>query len=100
MEIITNNVPRLLIDACELTPTERAEFDYLDWDAIDAGEDSATFVRYRDSVLDFAEFTTTTGYGDPVSAWDGIRNDSFYSGVLIRMDREDNDYIVVGRYFS
>jgi hypothetical protein len=35
LTVKTNNVPRLLIDAYELSEKERAEFDYLDWEAID-----------------------------------------------------------------
>ena len=39
--IRTNNVPRDLVDAWELSPKERAEFDYIDWQAIEDGRDSA-----------------------------------------------------------
>lgn len=39
--IVTNNVPRFTIDAYELSPKERTEFDYLDWAAIDDGRESA-----------------------------------------------------------
>lgn len=35
--IKTNNVPRELIDAWQLTQAEQAEFDYLDWAAIAEG---------------------------------------------------------------
>ena len=56
MKITTNNVPRDTTDAWELTPDERKEFDYLDWAKIDAGEDSASFVRYRGDVLDLGTF--------------------------------------------
>lgn len=41
VKIVTNNVPRDVIDAWKLTREERVEFDYLDWDAIDAGIDTA-----------------------------------------------------------
>ena len=39
MKIITNNVPRPILDSYELTPAERAEFDYMDWGALDDGSD-------------------------------------------------------------
>ena len=41
---------------CELTPDERKQFDYLDWDAIDAGTDSASFVRHRGELYDLGSF--------------------------------------------
>ncbi len=47
IKVITNNVPRDIIDAWQLTPAERCEFDYLDWAAIEHGNDSASFFRYR-----------------------------------------------------
>lgn len=50
--IRTNNVPRPTIDAYELTDNERKEFDYLKWDKIDAGEDSATFFRFKGQLYD------------------------------------------------
>jgi hypothetical protein len=46
MKVVTNNVPRDVIDAWRLTREERVEFDYLDWEAIDAGTDTASFVRF------------------------------------------------------
>jgi hypothetical protein len=68
VKITTNNVPRDLIEAHELTEHERAEFDYLNWPAIDRGEDSATFVRYHGVLYDLAEFLRTehtAGPADP-----------------------------------
>ena len=53
--IRTNNVPRFVVDAYELTLAERAEFDYLNWDAIDAGEDSASFFRFKGTTYDLGE---------------------------------------------
>ena len=105
MEIITNNVPRPVIDAWELTPAERAEFDYLDWDAIEAGSDSASFFRYRGQLYDLGEFSAdygiTKGAGLPahLSKWDGYQSDTFFSATVVRYV-EDNDYVVVGRVYS
>jgi hypothetical protein len=60
LTVKTNNVPRLLIDAYELSEKERAEFDYLDWQKIDAGEDSATFFRYKGQLFDLGNSPVTT----------------------------------------
>jgi hypothetical protein len=95
LRIITNNVPRLVIDAYELTADERAQFDYLDWSAIDDGRDSATFTRYRGVLMDVGEFTVTD-----LPGWDGIHHDSFFSGTLIRLCVDDSDSVVMARYYA
>ena len=61
LKVITNNQPRPVVEAYELTEAERAEFDYLDWAKIEAGEDSASFVRYKGQVLDLGEFSADYG---------------------------------------
>ena len=101
LTIITNNVPRLVIDAYELSERERAKFDYLDWNAIERGEDSATFVRYKGELMDLGEFMTTSGMPDfsPLRRWDGYHSDSFFSGILVRYEH-DCDHVIMGRYFS
>jgi hypothetical protein len=105
MRVITNHVPRDVIDAYELSAAERAEFDYLTWDAIDAGEDSASFFRYRGDLHDLGEFTADTGLlkgsGLPTSLtnWDGYRSDSFYSALVVRYVN-DFEQVVVGLVLS
>ena len=85
--IITNNVPRWVIDAYELTESERAQFDYLDWDAIARGEDSASFFRYRGELHDIGEFVAfgdgPFGFSRPEWAtnWDAIRTHSLFWGM-------------------
>ena len=112
--ILTNNVPRPILDAWELTPAERAQFDYLDWQAIEAGEDSASFVRYRGELHDLGEFSASwglsreSGLPDWLKGWDGYRSDSFFSGLVVRYVTgegsgwiyPDGEYVVMGRYFS
>lgn len=94
--IITNNHARPLIDAYELTEAERKEFDYLDWDAIDEGEDSASFFRYKGRLYELGEFMRTNDNGD-FKEWDGYSSDSFFSGTLVRYS---DDCVVVGWYWS
>ena len=101
LRITTNHVPRDIVDAWELTAEERAEFDYLDWDAIDRGEDSASFVRYRGELVDLAEFGVWTNPESPLRAggWDGFRSDSYFSGLLVRYV-DDFERVIVGRYMQ
>lgn len=98
LTIRTNNQPRPIIDAYELTEKERQEFDYLDWQAIDRGEDGACFFRYKGQLYDLGEFMRVEP-GGPFNGWDGSRADSFFSGVVVKYT-EDLDHIIVGQYFS
>jgi hypothetical protein len=97
MRFITNHVPRFTIDAYELTSAEREDFDYLAWGKIDAGEDSATFFRYRGQLYDLSEFVRST---DPDNDyWDGIATDSFFSATVVKI-MDDGESVIVGRMYS
>lgn|SRR5574343_179876 len=103
MKIITNNQPRFTIGSYELTEEERKEFDYLNWEAIDKGEDSATFFRYKGQLYDLGEFmgvpdTMENCHG--FKGWQGYQSDSFFSGILIKYIPDDYEQIIVGQYFS
>lgn len=97
LQIITNHVPRHTIDACELSAQERAEFDYLPWPAIDRGEESATFFRFKGTLYDLGEFLVTSN--PALKGWDGISTDTFFSATVIRLV-DDGDSVVVARVFS
>lgn len=98
--VTTNNVPRDIIDAYQLTPAERVEFDYLDWPAIDAGNDSASFFRYRGTLYDLGEFSrwSTTPHS-ALRNWDGYFGESFFSAIVVRYVN-DNEQLVVGLALS
>jgi hypothetical protein len=105
VKVVTNNVPRDVIDAYELTPTERAEFDYLDWPAIEGGRQSAAFFRYKGELHDLGEFsadwgmTKGSGLPDHLAQWDGYMSESAFSAVVVRY--VDNcERVVVGRVLS
>jgi hypothetical protein len=106
MRVITNNVPRDILDACELTPKERADHDYLDWAAIERGEDSASFVRYRGTTYLLSDFsadwgiTRGTGLPGEFAGWDGYLSDSFFSGVVIRYVGDDCDRAILGTFLA
>lgn len=100
-KIITNNHERLIIDSYELSVNEREEFDYLNWAAIERGEDGATFFRYKGSLYDLGEFMTTSGMPEssPLKKWDGYFSDSFFSAIVVRY-LEDHDHVIVGLYLD
>jgi hypothetical protein len=100
LTIKTNNVPRDIVEAYELTAAERAEFDYIDWHKIEAGEDSASFFRYGGEVYDLGEFMRWDGVEfSPLATWDGYQSDSFFSGLLVRYV-DDFERVIVARYYS
>lgn len=100
IKVTTNNVPRYTVDAWDLTPAERAGFDYLDWPAIDKGKDSATFFRYRGQLYDLGNFVR----GNPIPAgsdlpahlarWDAYMSESAFSAMVLRL--ADDDLVIVG----
>lgn len=100
MQVITNNVPRDIVDGFELSADERAQFDYVDWAGIEDGSASASFIRYRGEVVDLGEFEVWDNPASPTrNGWDGVRPDSYFSGLVVRY--VDNfERVVVGRYFA
>ena len=83
---ITGRQEHEIIDACQLTPDERAEFDYLDWPAIDDGRDGATFFRRDGDLYDLGNFMRTSpGSTEYRLGWHGCRGDSFFSGILVHI---------------
>lgn len=103
--IRTNNIPRDVIDAYELTAAERTEFDYIDWPAVDDGRASASFFRYKGELHDLGEFsadcriTRGAGLPDHLTNWDGYRSDSFFSTLVVRYV-DDYERVIVGLVMS
>jgi hypothetical protein len=97
----TNHVPRLVVDAYELRPAEREEFDYIDFHKVATGEATAEFVRYRGQLYDIGDFQyeggLAKGSSHPFAGWDGFISDSFFSGILIRF--VDDDHVVMGTFY-
>jgi hypothetical protein len=102
--IITNHHPRDIIDAWELSPAERTQFEYLDWEAIGRGDDSASFFRYRGDLFDLGEFSSFWGLnrdgGLPAefAGWDGYISDTYFSGIVVRYVAPEYDAVVVARF--
>jgi len=84
---------------CELTDAEREQFDYLNWPAIDRGEDSASFVRHRGELYDLGSFMRST---DPMVTrlgWHGRHDDTFFSAIVVHLD-PDGDHVITGLMLS
>lgn len=91
LTVKTNNAHRPVLYGSDLTDAERAEFDYIDWQA-----DDASFFRYKGRVYDLSEFIESVP--SSVHGWDAYRADSFFSGIVIRYCQTplDRDTVVVG----
>jgi hypothetical protein len=97
MKITTNNVPRDVIEAYELTQKERKEFDYLNWDKLEKGEDSASFFRYKGNVYDLNDCERVFNMNSSFPGWDGFYSETYFSGVIFKYT-DDWEQVIVGRY--
>lgn len=100
--IKTNNHPRPILDAYELEPKEREEFDYIDWKEVEEGAMPTTFFRYKGEVYDLGEFMRLEhNMQESFNGWHGYQSDTFFSGTLIKYVEVDNEICVIaGRYYS
>lgn len=96
--IKTNNVPRFVIDAYELTKKEQKEFDYLEWDKLETGEYSRSFFRFKGQLYDLGEFMRCPST-EWFKGWEGYFSDSAFSGILIKYTN-DFESVIVATYYS
>ena len=103
MQIISNHHRYPIIYGFELSERWRKEFDYLEKDELD----SQMFVKYHDWVYSVGDFTNlhnrmwvSGDVSEQFKGWDGYITDSFFSGVLIKVDEDDTEYVKMGRFFS
>jgi hypothetical protein len=106
--ITTNWHRREVTDGWSVPAEVRAEFDYIDWEAIENGTDSASFVFAYGRWFDLGD-TEGNRFGDrmpdSLSGWDAYVSDTFFSGTVFRWVQDDPPYsddwlIIVGRYFA
>lgn len=91
---ITSRERSDLVSDYELTPDERNQFDYLDWAAIDAGTDSATFFRRNGELYDLGNFMLTQQGGDLRRfGYHGFAADSAFSGIALHLDPDGESVI-------
>lgn len=89
MTIITNNVPRDVID---------------DWDQ--QGEQNDSYVVYKGEKYPLEDFQSVAGISslDHIfrkGGWDGWLSDSFFSGILLKwVPGTQCESVIMGRYYS
>ena len=87
MKIKTETESFEILSAFDLTDEEIGEFDYLE-------ETEGSFFRYNGNVYDLGEFMRS-GDGE-LSEWDGFCSETAFSGVLVKINHED-DTLTVGQ---
>ena len=93
MKIITNNVPRKLLSAWELTEQELAEFDYYAEEELQL----LRFVRYKGQCYCLAEFMKC-GHSYGMEGWHGYEGQTAWSGVLVRYVNDGE--VIMGGYYA
>jgi len=89
MNIISNYQYRNFLYGYELPEKIRADFDYVD------DIDSASFIKYRGqyySIDDFMVIQTGPNAISEFAEWHGYYSDSFFSGILIRLSDDHEQY--------
>tara|TARA_R100000951_G_scaffold115686_1_gene124597 strand:- start:948 stop:1250 length:303 start_codon:yes stop_codon:yes gene_type:complete len=96
MKITTNNQFRPILHWSDLTETEQKEYK----DAYDDVQESS-FFRYSDWTYDLNDFLRVNdslhgkGQQHDLYGWDGYKNDSFFSSVVIKLS-DCGDSVCVG----
>lgn len=71
-----------------------SQFDHLDIDdALDG------FFKYRGYWYHTSDFMKVDGLADDLPGWHGYVSDSYFSGVVVKLSK-DNEQYQVGTYFS
>lgn len=98
MNIVTNNHYRQLISWDDLTPKEQEDFDFSD-------KKQSDYFRYKGIVYTLADFchisfpvSCKTGE-KPFEGWDSWHNDSFFSGILIKIS-DCGEMVKCGWFYS
>lgn len=107
MKITTNNIPRELVSWFDLPVSAQSDFDYIS----EYDKYSYRFVSYRGAwydVYDTQLLTVNNGSpmgwamvvnpDDPLSKWDSIISETFFSGVIFKLSNDEN--VICGRYSS
>jgi hypothetical protein len=103
--IKTDNKWRNLLYGYELPKKQRKQFDYI---KSDEEFETRNFAKYRGNYYDVGEFQLLPTIGDssgkhvvyPVfRGWDGYMSDTYFSGVVIKLSSDGEQY-KIGRFYS
>ena len=77
----------------QLTEKEILELDHLTRDEID----SRSFIRYKGQIYDMGDFMRVPDQMGGLLGWHAYSSDSFFSGVVIKVS-DDGDQYIIGAY--
>lgn len=88
--ITTDHKWKNVLNWQDLTPKQQAYFDWLDDEEKQIG---ASFVKRRGHVYCLDE-VMTIGRHSPLATdgWDGVANDSYFSGIVVKLSRDGEQY--------
>jgi len=89
VKITTNNHPREILS--DIPESARKEFDYIDWEKVEDGNESVSFVYYRG---DYWNLNDTEGTFPHDRDWWYV-SQSFGFGILFKLVEVDHDTMVV-----
>ena len=95
MKVKTDHKWRNMLYGYELTEKEKGEFDYISPEDIDA----SSFFRYKGRVYYVGDFMVISGDDTALQGWDGYAPDSYFSGVVVKLSRDCEQYRV-GTYIN
>lgn len=79
----------------ELPENQREEFHWLNGSQFD----EQTFIKYKGQYYALNEFMTIEHAGDVFKGWHGYLSDSYFSGVLLRVS-DDGEQYQIATYYS
>lgn len=99
LKIITNNHWRDFAYRSDVPEKVlRSQFDWTDKDHEEDGSYSDGFICYRSTWYHLADFGRVAhGDGSPFNGWNGYHGDSFFSGVVIKLS-DDGEQYQIGTY--
>lgn len=96
MTTTTNNIPRPILYAYELTDKERAELDYIE--DINSPDCMETFFRYKGHVYHLGDCMVVEPNNELCKGWDGYFGETFFSAVVVKYT-DDCQSVIVGRVY-
>ena len=92
--IKTDNKWRNILHGFELPKKWRKEFNYMSEEDFNNG----AFISYGRQIYSFDEFERASGELR-AKGWDGVKHDSFFSGLVMKVSRNEEEYMI-GRFTS
>jgi hypothetical protein len=90
LQIITDHKWKDFIYGYQLTTEEKKDYNWMDQEELE----TSNFFRYRGSVYSIQDFMRIENGPDEFNGWDGYLSDTFFSGVLIKLSEDGEQYQV------